>query len=225
MAADKETQIPPYISYKSFKTFLRSLTQGIPPRFEKRMFAHMSGSTQNQLTQALKALDLIDDQWVRTDKLRTLVNAVNDEAAYRNALRPVLEHGYPFLKHFDLKGGTLGLLQEELQAMGASGGTVEKCVAFLIPAAKEAGMEVSTFIEKPTVRAHSNGAPRRRAKPARQQEAPTPPAANPPAQAPISLQTMLLDKYPAFDPSWEPEVQAKWFDGFAKLQATLEGKK
>jgi hypothetical protein len=224
---EKEKQVPPYIPYKTLKTFLRSLTQGIPPRFEKRMFSHMSGSTQSQLVQTLKALDLMDANWVRTEKLRSLVNAINDEAGYRQALRTVLLEGYPFLPQFDLKGGTLGLLQEELEAMGASGGTVSKCVAFLIPAAKDAGMEVSPFIEKPTVRA-TNGQPRRRkASSSRSDVAPPPPPFVPP-QDPVGVSAahkMLMDKYPNFDPSWTPEVQAKWFDGFAKLQAALEGKK
>jgi hypothetical protein len=28
---------------------------------------------------------------------------------------------------------------------------------------------------------------------------------------------MVLSKYPDFDPSWSPEVQAKWLEGMTRL--------
>ncbi len=27
----------------------------------------------------------------------------------------------------------------------------------------------------------------------------------------------ILDKYPDFDPAWDPEVQAKWMEGMTRL--------
>ena len=223
---ETEKKAPAYVPYKTLKNWVRSLTQGVPPRLEKRMFSSMSGSTQSQLIQALKALGLMDANWAPTDKLKKLQATVNNETAYRQALAEVLLSAYPFLKDFQLKVATLGMLQEEMEKMGASGGTVSKCIAFFVPAAKDAGLEVSPFIEKPGPRAASNGRPKRTRAGAGRQGDPLPP--NPPAEhhAPIhGVQKLLLDKYPAFDPGWSPEVQAKWFDGFAKLQAALEGKK
>jgi hypothetical protein len=32
---------------------------------------------------------------------------------------------------------------------------------------------------------------------------------------------MVLEKYPDFDPTWTPEVQAKWLEGITKLYEGL----
>jgi hypothetical protein len=31
------------------------------------------------------------------------------------------------------------------------------------------------------------------------------------------MREMLLEKFPAFNPEWSEEIQAKWFAGFEKL--------
>jgi hypothetical protein len=220
-----ERKAPAYVPYKTLKNWIRSLTQGVPPRLEKRMFSSMSGSTQSQLIQALRALGLMDANWAPTEKLRKLQATVNSEVEYRDALRAVLEAAYPFLKTFQLNVATLGMLQEEMEQMGASGGTVSKCIAFLVPAAKDAGMEVSPYIEKPGPRSPTNGR-QRRSRGSRQDltTAPVQTQAAPVEGTISAAHKMLLDKYPSFDPAWSSEVQAKWFDGFAKLQEALEGK-
>jgi hypothetical protein len=33
----------------------------------------------------------------------------------------------------------------------------------------------------------------------------------------ISLEQLLLSKFPSFDPAWPDEVKTKWFEGFNKL--------
>ena len=41
---------------------------------------------------------------------------------------------------------------------------------------------------------------------------------NPPPPPAKTTANALMDKFPAFDPSWSPEIQTKWFEAFAKMQ-------
>ncbi len=54
--------------------------------------------------------------------------------------------------------------------------------------------------------------------PVADQYQPLPPA-GPPAP---SLERMLLDKFPTFNPEWPAEVQAKWFDSFGGVVTAIK---
>ena len=41
------------------------------------------------------------------------------------------------------------------------------------------------------------------------------------AQTPASA---LMDKFPAFDPSWPVNIQEQWFNAFAKMQDMVKDK-
>lgn len=37
-----------------------------------------------------------------------------------------------------------------------------------------------------------------------------------------TMTSKLLEKFPAFDPNWPEPIQAKWFEGFARLMGSVE---
>lgn len=214
--------VPPYVAYKTLKNFLRTLSHALPSRIDKSVMRSQSGSGQTQLLHALKFLRLIDSSGTPSAKLPLLVKS--EGAEYQKVLREILMVTYPFLNTpgFDLKSATMHQLEEQFSTM-ASGDTVRKCIAFFIPAAKEAGIELSPYIEKPGKRASSNAKVKRRLDPkavsgAQEESAPHAPV------PPMSWHEMLLSKFPSFDPNWPDDVKTKWFESFADLMARGGGK-
>lgn len=209
---------PPYVAYKTLKNFLRTLSQAVPSRIDKSVMRSLSGGAQSQIIQALKYLRLIDVEGKPADKLTQLVKS--EGAEYQKVLREVITAAYPFLasKSLNLESATMHLLEEEFQKL-ASGETVRKCITFFIPAAKDAGIPISPFIEKPAKRPASNN---KNKKPRGSVEkAPltgnvviTPAV---PQTSVLSWHELLLSKFPSFDPSWPDDVKAKWFDSFTDL--------
>jgi hypothetical protein len=211
--------VPPYLSYSTFSTFVARLrAHGLPPSVDRSMMNSMSGSTQTHLISAFKFMGLVAaDGKTPTDRLDRLVNAA--EGQQQKILLELLKHSYPtlFAPSFKLETTTLRQLQDEFVKAGATGGTVEKCVAFFVAAAKDAGLTISPYLKR--TRAPRTAGSRRR---------PTPPVViadsgsdrvlsdpNPPPVGGWS--NALLSKFPTFDPSWPDEVKTKWFDAFDKL--------
>jgi hypothetical protein len=218
---ESKEQVPPYVAYKTLKNFLRSLSQGLPSRIDKSVMTSLSGGTQTQLLQALKYLGLITSTGVPTEQLHALVKA--EGTAYQAALRNALVTSYPFLKNetIYLAAATMHELTEQFEAL-AGGDTVRKCVTFFIPAAKDAGIQLSPYIKEPGKRGPSNGKAKKQ-KAAKHDTAPEHHAPAAPQASPAMQ--MMLAKFPNFDPSWSPEVQAKWFESFDVLMAKMEGRK
>lgn len=114
-------------------------------------------------------------------------------------------------------------MQERFSQTGTSGDTTRKALSFFMKAAKDAGIELSPHIVKgPGPRP---GTSRRRRKPSQPQS----------SQGitnninedfsykeGISLEKLLLSKFPSFDPAWSDEIKAKWFDGFKELMAQFK---
>ena len=221
---ESRKQAPPYISYKTFRGFLESLrVNGIPGRIDRSVMPSMSGAAQSSLVSALKFLGLMSPDTVPTDLLKSLVKSSAEER--KKILHQLITTSYSFLSdgHFDLKTATARQLEEAFNNAGASGETGKKCISFFLGVAREAGLPLSKYLEKYTKGGpRSGGGGRQR----RQGGQSLPPNGRPNVDPPrgdegvISLKSwaqMLLDKFPAFDPSWTGEVQAKWFEGFNKL--------
>ena len=210
--------VPPYGSFVSFQSFLKSLKSGIPGRIDKSVMTNLSGGVQTTVIHTLKYLKLIDAEGIPTDKLAPLVNS--EGAEYQKALRGVLGAAYPFLsgETFKLNTATPKQLDDEFEKL-ASGDTVRKCVTFFIPAAKAAALQLSPHIKEPKKRTVTNG------KVKKPKPAPAAPGAaatitaerhqQPPAA--MSWHQLLLSKFPSFDPAWPDEVKAKWFESFNDL--------
>lgn len=213
--------IPPYVPYKTFRTFIDGLRTAMPSRIDRSLMGTMSGATQGQLISALRYLDLITDNGTPTQKLKDFAKA--DGEARKEVLADIA--GAAYLDVFrgdnvDLDSGTYKQLHEAFAATGANGDTVRKCIAFWLLINKDADLTVSPHF---TVRG-SRGPARpsmKKKRPATRDPWTTeedPPAPRPASAAPRTRFEVLLEKFPQFDPSWEADVQAKWFDAFDKLQ-------
>jgi hypothetical protein len=127
--------------------------------------------------------------------------------------------GYTFLfkEGFDLQRTTLSELQEYFAQAGVTGDTLRKSMAFFMKASKDAGLTLSPHIKK------TPGRPRGTTKEKRKTTSipnglPSDPKDLSSFQGQnISLEQMLLSKFPSFDPAWADDVKTKWFEGFNKL--------
>ena len=216
---------PPVLAWRTMQNFFRSLAQAIPSRIDRSVMRSQSGAGQTQILHALKYLNLIDELGTPSPKLAQIVKSEGPE--HQKVLREVLTAAYPFLREssFNLKSATHDQLAERFRQM-ASGDTVRKCMTFFIPAAKEAGIEMSPFIREIGKRTIPNGVKPRKQRPAqREPQFAQSGESNSTSPPPMSWHELLLSKFPSFDPNWPDEVKSKWFDSFAALRAAGEQKK
>lgn len=220
--------VPPYLSYKTFRAFIDSLRQGMPNRIDRSLMGTMSGAVQGGLTAALRYLYLIGDQGAPTEHLIQLVNS--EGADHQRVLREILIAGYAFLfaDGFDLTNATSLAFEERFREV-ASGDTVRKCEAFFLAAAQDADIPISRHILARGARGRPNTRQKLRRGPIgsglkvlhaitdigheERSNSPAPP---------ISVEQMLLAKFPSFDPAWSEEVQAKWFDAFNRIMQAMQ---
>src|SRR5260370_23357746 len=140
-----ELTTPPYISYRTFSGFSERLGTGMPSRVDRSVMSSLSGSNQSQLMAALRYLGLISPNGLPTEKLSMLMNS--EDAKFQRGMREVLLSSYPFLfKGFDLQKATFDELRGKFAGAGLSAALVRKCVAFFLPAAKHAGLQVPPFV-------------------------------------------------------------------------------
>ena len=228
---DKAKNIPPYLSYISFQSFLDSLAQGVPTRIDHSVMKTMSGSQQSQMKQVLRYLNLTDNYGNATADLEALVESTDSQR--RQLLDRIVRTAYDFLftDSFTLTRATAAQLEEKFRQAGASGDTVRKCVTFFVNIAKDAGIELSTFIlsqatprpvqsksrsQRPkTTSARAKGSSRTTSG-STATNASIPPLAGVSSAEAIWAQ-QLLEKFPSFDPAWPDEVKAQWFEGFRHL--------
>ena len=159
-----EGTVPPYVSYRTFANFVNGFRQGVPSRIDKSVMTTVAGSVQAQLRTALRYLELIDENGRTQDAFRQL--AQSDGIERQQALRSILEKGYPFLlanDEFELTATTPAEFTEQFKKQGAQGDTVRKCELFFLSAAKDAGIAYSDRIEPKT---SSDSRSSSRAKPA-----------------------------------------------------------
>lgn len=219
--------VPPYLSFKTFSSFIQGLKVGIPTRIDRSVLNTMSGAVQGHLMSALRYLGLVSAHAVTTEKLASLVNSEGPER--ERVLSGILKEGYPFLfaePTFDLQRATTGQLEEAFRKVGASGETIRKCVAFFLAAAKAAGITVSPYIKTSGItRAPSNRSRKTTSLNNSVDLSPQPDgflaSTVPP---PASWAQMLLAKFPSFDPAWSDDVKAKWFESFERLMKAGEEK-
>jgi len=219
--------VPPYLSYKTFSSFIQGLKVGIPTRIDRSVLNTMSGAVQGHLMSALRYLSLVSPHSVTTDKLSTLVNS--DGAERERVLSAILKESYPFLFNdpsFDLQRATTGQLEEAFRKAGASGETIRKCVAFFLAAAKAAGIPVSPHIKTSGItRSPSNRSKKAVAAIGTSDLPPQPDGFLASTVPPLaSWSQMLLAKFPSFDPAWPDDVKAKWFESFERLMKAGEEK-
>lgn len=219
VTAEVKQVIPPYVAWKTFKTFLEGLKVAIPSRIDRSVMSSYSGAVQAQLLQALKFFDLIGQNGHPKERLHQLVHS---EGPGREKLLKEMVHTHYaqlFASDFDLMKATSSQLAEQL---GGSGETVRKCIAFLLPLLKEAGVSLSPHIKGAPKR--TNGSSKRR-RASSNPDTPLPPPQPPPPPPPVvGWSELLLSKFPSFDPAWPDDVKTRWFDSFEKLMQSGAGK-
>ncbi len=172
---------------------------------------------------ALRVLDLVDAEGRPQRGLELLVFAEGRER--REALREVLHRFYGPVFELDLARATRAQFHEAFRRFGAREGVLAKSEAFFIQAARDAGIELSQYITAGRHGARRQAAPRSSRAPVQSER--TPPSSAEPAPATVHpslvLAQRILEKYPDFDPSWTPEVQASWLNGMTRLYESLSG--
>jgi hypothetical protein len=217
-------RLPPYVSYRTFRTFIGDLERGIPSRIDRSyMGNHLSGSTQTHLMSALSFLNLIDINGMPTNRLKLLVSA--KDVKRNDILKQTCTDAYNFIFQgsFDSQTCTYAQLQEMFHSTyQISSNVSRKCITFFVAMSDDSGILLSPHIK--THNAGTNKVPGKKILPriARNtllvQESEEVPERT-------SWDKLLLAKFPSFDPSWSNEVKIQWFQAFDELLQRGLGKK
>jgi hypothetical protein len=161
MSETKTERIPPYTSYKTFRTLIDDLrTHGVPSHIDRDVLKRFSGSVGTQLVTALRFLKLINDANEPLASLDSLVDAKED-AQWKAALLNTLKAAYGDLMAMDLKRATpMALSKEFKERYTNKDDVVKKCVRFFVHAVKDAGVELSPRIINATRERRKATAPR-----------------------------------------------------------------
>ncbi len=228
MTEDKSRKrLPPYISYRSFRTFLDDLQQGVPARIDRSYWGErMSGSTGNQLVAALRFLNLIDAAAVPTERLRKLTMLKGSSRT--DHLKQMTQESFSFLSgKVDTMTGTYSQLEEAFNAAYQLTPDVRrKCIKFYVAIAGESGITLSSFITK-RLRTKQIGIGIKGVARRKNTKIETP--LKIPQEMEIipdtsSWDKLLLAKFPEFDPAWNDELKLNWFKGFDVLLRIRPGK-
>jgi hypothetical protein len=226
--------LPPYVSYRTFHNFVDRLQQqGTPQRIDRSYWSSiLSGSTGPQLMAAMRFMGLVDANDKPTERLKLLVPADGEKRI--QLIRGVATEAFSFVlkSNLDLGSATYAQLEECFHSnFNLTDDVRRKCVKFFIAMAGDAGMPVSPHITRHTRSARGSSGTRNGARktvtnttqyPLMPQGKSVPQAKKVPQgmeQLPEnhSLLTMLIEKFPDFDPSWNDELKLKWISTFDVL--------
>lgn len=203
---------PPYVSFKTLKTFVASVKEhGVPGRIDRTILPNFSGAVAGQLITALRFLHLINADGEPTQSLKTIVDAY-DTADWKGELGGVLQKAYRPLFSLDLTTASPSQFNEQFaKSFSAEGDTMRKCVTFFLNAADEAGISISPYISKARKPRGTNGRKKTSKKSAISARGPgmrePPPPPPPPVEQSISEMLFeLLDPLSMND----EEQQAVW---------------
>ena len=228
MAAETNT-VPPYVAYRTFRTFLESLAISMPDRIDRSVFdSKFSGTATSQITSALRTLKLIDADGRPSEALYSLARTEGEQ--HHKVLEQVLENYYTPVFRLDLEHATKAQFREAMREFGCTESMLIKCETFFIHAARHAGVPLSPYLisnRKTGTRSRSTSRTQRHgSRPANVEEnnEPAPTANIGMDSAGLAMRELafkVLDKYPDFDPTWSQETQASWMEGMNKLQDTF----
>jgi membrane peptidoglycan carboxypeptidase len=180
----------------------------------------MSGATQGQIIGAFRFLYLIDDKGQTQRSLRELVEA-EDRAPI---LDKIMRSAYPEILKENLTAISPKQFSELFQQYNVGGSTRVRAERFFVKLAQEVKLPISPRIAEQkrsspsqTRKRRSNGTSRR----LDTDEATSERGAA--TQSPgKTFSDRVLDKFPEFDPSWDPDIQKKWFEGIERLMTATE---
>ena len=217
----KTIEAPPYIAFGTFSNFIKGLGEtGVPDRIDKSLLRSFSGSNQSALLGALKWFKLIDDVGTPSAKLEEYSKGTESPNV---VLAELIRSAFAFVSDgtIKLEKATGSQIEEKFREYGIGGSTIGKAMAFFIAACKEAGIPLSPHIKLPKVAARTTPKGKRFIAPP---AAPPDQLISPPPPLPQqdSAASMLMKKFPDFDPTWTSEIQTKWFEAFEKMQSMLD---
>jgi hypothetical protein len=235
MVTDKSRKrLPPYISYKTFENFIGRLQQQVPARIDRSYWGEtLSGSTGTQLMAALHFLNLVDPNGKPTNELKLLAASKGDDRPA--ALKEVTFEAYSFVlrSSLDLQNATYSQLEEVFHDnFQLTPDVCRKCIKFFISLALSAGTSLSPFVTK-RVRTSRSGTGtslikkipgKVGQKPVRNTSIPFNFDETPSSGTLSPFQSLLLSKFPAFDPSWNDDVKLRWFSAFDELMKRYPGR-
>lgn len=214
---------PPYLSYRTFRNYLESLSVGVPSRIDRSQMTTKNGTTQVLLLAALRYLGLISQKGLPSKELEQLVRA--EGKSRQDLWRKILERSYPkfFNSAIDLERTTARELSEVFESDGVSSkDTVRKCVTFLSQAVKDAGIKLS-----PHVKAYAGvRSPKARGRSRADQLQPESDGSQAAAPTPVTSGStkfeIILNKAPTLNPKWSPQEIQNWLMGVAGLRRIAE---
>tara|TARA_Y100000768_G_scaffold310744_1_gene245235 strand:- start:435 stop:1094 length:660 start_codon:yes stop_codon:yes gene_type:complete len=213
-----KNNIPPYVAFKTFQTFLEFLSQGMPSRIDRSVWVNrFSGSNGTQLMTAIKFFELVDSDGVPSQDFNSLVS--KDLNIQKKTLRKILFKFYDHVFELDLDNATRYQLREAFKKFGTKEGVLVKCESFFIQAAKFSDISLSNHI---LARRHNNKSnSNEKIKSQTTQVSQSILSKKNSVEKNTNIVKIILDKYPEFDPSWTPEVQKAWIESLTKLYESL----
>ena len=220
---------PPYVAYRTFRTFLESLAINMPDRIDRSVFdSKFSGTATSQITSALRSLRLVDAEGRPSDDFKLLVGSEGEQ--HHRILEEILRSYYTPVFRLDLERATKAQFREAMREFGCTESMLIKCETFFIHAATHAGIPLSSFLKS-----NRKSGARSRLNSRTVRSAPRPPSPedagevagavtndfDPATLAMRELAFKVLEKYPDFDPTWSEDTQASWLDGMNRLQETF----
>ena len=220
---------PPYVAYRTFRTFMESLAVSMPDRIDRSVFdSKFSGTATSQIISALRALGLIDADGRPSEALHELAQTNGEQ--HHKILENILRSYYLPVFRLDLERATKAQFREAMRQFGCTDSMLIKCESFFIHAAIHAGILLSPYLtsnRKSAARSRSNSRPAKTAarQPIPESNSEIPTVAgddiDPSTGTMRELAFKVLEKYPDFDPTWSKETQASWMEGMNKLQDTF----
>ncbi len=206
-----EERLPPYLSYRVWQKLLAELSAHNPPsRFDSSYFdtLKMTKSCRSMLKGTLLFLDLMAADGTPTPRLHQLVKS--DAEARRAALAEMVRNAYgPLFAEVDIARATQAQMKEYFDKQGASGDIGRKCLSFFFAVCADGNIQLSPHLKK--------SAPKGRGKQIAIGEGLKQKLSKSADSSGVSWESMLLEKFPDFNPGWSEELQKKWFDGFKFL--------
>ncbi len=224
LPASVKKLLPPYVSYRTFLNFIEGLQQSMPARIDRSYWGdRFSGTTGTQLVSALRYLELIDPNGFPTVKLRQLV--VSKGLPRTELLKQITHESYSFFfkSQPDPNTVTYAQLEECFHAnYQIANDVARKCIKFFVSMSNDGGIKVSPFITKKSRGSRQQAGAKKQIKPVENVRTEIPKQVNVVPNG-ISLDKLLLDKFPGFDPAWPDEIKAKWFSAFDELLKRTSG--
>ena len=212
---------PPYVSYKTFGSFISQLQPQVPSRIDRSIWGEMfSGSTGTQLMSAMRFLNLIDGNARPTARLRVLPSASGEHRAA--LLRQVAEESYAFVLKgtLDTQNATYAELEDAFQnSYHMKSDVCRKCIKFFTEISKDAGIPLSPQITKKRKVPRTNSGIKNANKivGTRTNNKLVVPIKESKIPELLPWHQMLADKFPHFDPAWNDDIKKKWFEAYFEL--------